>query len=88
MVHVNNAVYADWLDEAVIAAGGRRASSGRSRASPGSSTSGPSSPGRGRRSRSGPTADGWSCRVAGGPVPTDGERADRLRARLEPLAAG
>jgi acyl-ACP thioesterase len=83
MVHVNNAVYADWLDEAVLAAGGEaavRAIARRARLEyvraiePGT-----------RPEVAVWLADGgWSCRVTVG----DGTaRADHLRARLEPLAA-
>ena len=85
MDHVNNAVYADWLDERVIAAGGA-AGAAATRAVP-----------RivrleyARAAEPGTTLSattwrddegvGWSCRIA---MP-DG--ADALRARLEPLPA-
>ena len=77
MDHVNNAVYADWLEEAVMAAGGGAdvaldPARGASRLCAG---------GGGRRDRRGNDVAGsrwsWSCRVA------DADGADLLRARLE-----
>ena len=77
MVHVNNAVYADWLDEAILAEGGDAAVGAIPRlarleyaraAAPGASVG----------VEVWPTGDGWSCRLAD----ADG---DLLRARLEPL---
>ena len=78
MDHVNNAVYADWLDEAVIAAGG--ASSARAvprlvrleyaRAA---------EPGVKLVVDTWPDDFGWVCRVA------DAEGSDLLRARLQPI---
>jgi acyl-ACP thioesterase len=82
MDHVNNAVYADWLDEQVIAAGGL----GEVRAVP-----------RlvrleyARAAEAGSSVDavtwrgadgGWSCRI------TDAAGTELLRARLEPIPAG
>ena len=67
MVHVNNAVYADWLEEAVIAAGGTEPF-GRSRVSRVSTTSEP----RSRRSLS---------RSRSGPLPTAGRVASPRRTR-------
>jgi acyl-CoA thioesterase FadM len=81
MDHVNNAVYADWLDEAVIVAGGIGATRAIARlvrleyaraAEPGARLTG----------IAWPDAAGWSCRVV------DDEDADLLRARVEPLAGG
>ena len=77
MDHVNNAVYADWLDEAIIVAGGQVAVRAVPRlvrleyaraAEAGASLVAEAwlDPG------------GWSCRIA------DAEGADLLRARLEP----
>jgi len=60
MDHVNNAVYADWLDEVVAAPVGRRRSA-RSRASCASSTRGP-------RSRPRPSSARRGCRPAPGPA--------------------
>jgi acyl-CoA thioesterase FadM len=81
MDHVNNAVYADWLDEAVIVAGGldairaipRLARLEYARAA---------EPGARLVAIAWPDDGGWSCRVA------DGEDSDLLRARIESLAAG
>jgi acyl-ACP thioesterase len=80
MDHVNNAVYADWLDEAVIAAGGTSAVGGLPRlarleyaraAAPGSTVV----------AEVWPDGPAWSCRLS-----DDG--GDLMRARLEPLATG
>ena len=57
MDHVNNAVYADWLDEAVIAAGGEPRSA-RSRAWSGSSTPARPNPARASSPTPGPTTMG------------------------------
>jgi acyl-ACP thioesterase len=77
MDHVNNAVYADWLDEQVIAAGGTadvRAIPRLARLE------------YARAAEAGSTVDavtwrgddgGWSCRIA------DASGAELLRARLE-----
>ena len=88
MDHVNNAVYADWLDEAVLAAGGaelvraipRLARLDYARAAE------PDVP---LEIAVWPAADGWSCRVAEADANGDADHddlADRLRARLERLA--
>ena len=77
MDHVNNAVYADWLDEAILAAGGESAVGGVPRsvrleyaraAAPGATVAG----------EVWQAGGGWSCRLSD----ADG---DLLRARLEPL---
>ena len=80
MDHVNNAVYADWLDEQVIAAGGLadvRAVPRLARLE------------YARAAEAGASVDaatwrdedrGWSCRI------TDTAGADLLRARLERIA--
>jgi acyl-ACP thioesterase len=76
MDHVNNAVYADWLDERVIRAGGtdmvrhipRTVRLEYARAVEGGATV---------VADVWPDADGWSCRLA------DADGADLLRARLE-----
>lgn len=80
MDHVNNAVYADWLDEAVLAAGGTtavrdvprlaRLEYARAAAAGASVDVGVW-----------PDGDAWSCRLGD----ADG---DLLRARLEPLPGG
>ncbi|MEJ7696839.1 MAG: acyl-ACP thioesterase domain-containing protein [Candidatus Limnocylindrales bacterium] len=76
MDHANNAVYADWLEESVIGAGGVDAT----RAIPG--RHGWSTPGPQRGSElvalTWPDALGWSCRISG----EDG--TELLRARLAP----
>lgn len=80
MDHVNNAIYADWLDEAVMVAGGAAATRAVPRlvrleyaraAEPGARVLGDAWPDR----------DGWVCRIA------DADGSDLLRARLEPLPA-
>ena len=81
MDHVNNAVYADWLDEQVHRGRRGRPPSARSHAWPASSTRAPPKPAR----RSSPSSwrdedGGWSCRIA------DAAGADLLRARLERIA--
>ena len=78
MVHVNNAVYADWLDEAVLAAGGSDAVRAIPRLARLEYVRA-AEPGELLEIAVWPAAGGWSCRVA----ETGG--ADRLRARLEPL---
>ena len=87
MVHVNNAVYADWLDEAVLAAGGA-AGEAAVRAIPRLARLEyvrAVEPGARPEIAVWPAAGGWSCRVAG---TGGGARDDRLRARLEALAPG
>ena len=81
MVHVNNAVYADWLDEAVLASGGSDAVRAIPRLARLEYVRA-AEPGERLAIAVWPAAGGWSCRVdeSGG--------ADRLRARLEPLAPG
>jgi acyl-ACP thioesterase len=80
MDHVNNAVYADWLDEAVLAAGGSTAT----RAVPRlvrleyARAADPAAKLVADAWRDGDT---WICRVA------DADGADLLRARLEPHLA-
>ena len=79
MDHVNNAVYADWLDEAVIVAGGRAAA----RAVPRLvrlEYARAAEPGARLRAEAWPEGDRWSCRI------TDEVGDDLLRARIEPLA--
>lgn len=81
MDHVNNAVYADWLDERVIAAGGR-AGSAATQALPRLirlEYARAAEPGMSVSAVTWPDADGagWSCRISG----ADG--ADLLRARIE-----
>ena len=77
MAHVNNAVYADWIDEAVIAAGDPGAVGAIPRtmrleyalaAEPGATLEG----------QAWTDVAGWSFRLA------DGTGAEMLRARLEP----
>ncbi|HEY8817808.1 MAG TPA: acyl-ACP thioesterase domain-containing protein [Candidatus Limnocylindrales bacterium] len=77
MDHVNNAVYADWLDETLIVAGGQAAIRAVPRlvrleyaraAEPGASLV----------AEAWPDAVGWSGRI------TDAEGTELLRARLEP----
>jgi len=79
MDHVNNAVYADWLDEVVLGAGGEPAVRAVPRlvrleyaraAEPGATLA----------AEAWPDDPGWACRVTG----SDG--VELLRARLEPRA--
>jgi len=80
MDHVNNAVYADWLDEAVIAAGGESAARAVPRLVRLEYA-------RAAEPRARLVVDtwrddfGWVCRVA------DAEGSDLLRARLRPIDA-
>ena len=79
MDHVNNAVYADWLDEAILAAPAARRRpgdppAGAARVRPGSRS------GRDRRCRR------LAGRTAAGPAGSPDADGDLLRARLEPLA--
>jgi acyl-CoA thioesterase FadM len=81
MDHVNNAVYADWLDEAVLVAGGAAAT----RAVPRLvllDYARAAEPAAILVADVWPDGGGWVCRVA------DAGGSDFLRARLEPIAAG
>lgn len=80
MDHVNNAVYADWLDEAVLGAGGASAV----RAIPRLARleyARAAEPAAKLTAEAWPDDHAWSCRV------TDAV-GELLRARLEPLAGG
>ena len=81
MVHVNNAVYADWLDETVLVAGGADATQAIPRLAR-LEYARAAEPGAKLMAVAWPDSGGWSCRVV------DGEGADLLRARLEPLSGG
>jgi acyl-ACP thioesterase len=75
--HVNNAVYADWLDETITVAGGLTAV----RAVPRLvrlEYARAAEPGADLVAETWAAAGGWSCRIA------DGAGTDLLRARLEP----
>ena len=78
--HVNNAVYADWLDEAVLAAGGSRAVRSVPRLAR-LEYARAAEPGATLTSEAWPDETALSCRV----IDSTGE--DLLRARLEPLAS-
>ena len=80
MAHVNNAVYADWIDEAVIAAGDPAAIGAIPRAMRLDYASA-AEPGATLGAQVWPTAGGWSFRLL------DGGGREMLRARLEPGAA-
>ena len=77
MDHVNNAVYADWLEERVMAAGGRAAVRSIPRVArldyARAAEAGATVEATTWRDRAGP----WSCRIA------DADGGDLLRARLE-----
>jgi acyl-CoA thioesterase FadM len=85
MDHVNNAVYADWLEEQVLAAGGAAGAAAiraiprlarleyARAAEPGAAVDGTTWPDR-------EAPDRWSCRLS-----DPGTGNDLLRARLEPL---
>jgi acyl-CoA thioesterase FadM len=80
MDHVNNAVYADWLDEAVLVAGGATST----RAVPRLvrlEYARAAEPAAKLVADAWPDGGAWVCRVA------DSEGSDLLRARLEPLTA-
>ncbi len=80
MDHVNNAVYADWLDEAVIAAGGASAA----RAVPRLvrlEYARAAEPAARLVVDTWPDSGGWVCRLA------DADGSDLLRARLQPIDA-
>ena len=81
MDHVNNAVYADWLDEAVLVAGGAAAM----RAVPRLvrlEYARAAEPAARLVAEAWPDGGAWVCRVA------DADGSDLLRARLEPIAVG
>ena len=81
MDHVNNAVYADWLDEAVLTAGGNAAV----RAVPRLvrlDYARAAEPAATLVTDVWPDHDAWVCRVA------EADGADLLRARLEPRLDG
>jgi len=83
--HVNNAVYADWLDEAVLAAAPAEGAA-IVRSVPRRvlfEYALPAGPGEGLESACWASADGWSCRIL---RVADG--AELLRARLEPGPPG
>jgi acyl-ACP thioesterase len=78
MDHVNNAVYADWLDESVLVAGGAAAT----RAVPRLvrlEYARAADPAARLVADAWPDGDGWVCRVR------DADGADLLRARVEPI---
>jgi acyl-ACP thioesterase len=78
MDHVNNAVYADWLDEALLVAGGAAAT----RAVPRLvrlEYARAAEPAARLVADAWPDGEAWVCRVA------DADGSDLLRARLEPL---
>lgn len=82
--HVNNAVYADWLDEAILAADA--AGDGHVRALPRRvrlEYALAAEPGEGLETVTWPADQGWSCRVR-----RTADGSDLLRARLEPGAVG
>jgi acyl-ACP thioesterase len=78
MDHVNNAVYADWLDEVIAVAGGAAAVRSVPRLAR-LEYARAAEPGAKLVAAAWPDHRGWSCRV------TDTEGADLLRARLEPI---
>lgn len=78
MDHVNNAVYADWLEEAILAADGARAVGAIPRLAR-LEYARAAAPGAAVDAEVWADGDAWSCRLSD----TDG---DLLRARLEPLA--
>jgi acyl-ACP thioesterase len=85
LVHVNNAVYADWLDEAVLADGGPRGEAAV-RAIPRLARLEyvrAVEPGTRPEVAVWPAAGGWSCLVSSD---EGAARVDHLRARLEPPA--
>jgi acyl-CoA thioesterase FadM len=77
MAHVNNAVYADWLEEAVIAAGDPTATRAVPRVAR-LEYAAPADAGAQLTADTWPTTDGWSLRMR------DGAGLELLRARLEP----
>jgi acyl-ACP thioesterase len=80
MDHVNNAVYADWLDEAVIVAGGASSVRGVPRLVR-LEYARAAEPAARLVADAWPDSGGWVCRVA------DADGSDLLRARLEPIVA-
>jgi acyl-ACP thioesterase len=76
MDHVNNAVYADWLDEAVLAEGGAAAVAAIPRLAR-LEYARAAAPGATVRAEVWPDGDAWSCRLGDA-------NGDLLRARLEP----
>jgi acyl-ACP thioesterase len=76
MAHVNNAVYADWLEEAVIAAGDARLPRTIPRLAR-LEYAAPADPGARLTADAWPTPGGWSYRLR------DGTGQELLRARLE-----
>ena len=81
MAHVNNAVYADWLEEAVIAAGDHAPRRAPCHASPGWSTPRRPTPPRELSGDVWRSDGGWSFLLR------DAAGRELLRARLEPGAA-
>jgi acyl-ACP thioesterase len=77
--HVNNAVYADWLEEAVVAAGGEPATRALPRALR-LEYAAPADHDSRLRAETWPTAEGWSYRLS------DEAGQELLRARLEVAA--
>jgi len=77
MAHVNNAIYADWLEEAVIAAGDPAAPRAIPRVER-LEYAAPADPDAELAAATWPSAGGWSFRVR------DGAGVELLRARLEP----
>jgi acyl-CoA thioesterase FadM len=80
MAHVNNAIYADWLEEAVIAAGDPMAPRAIPRVAR-LEYAAPADPFARLTADTWPTSDGWSFRLR------DGSGLELLRARLEPGTA-
>jgi len=81
MDHVNNAVYSDWLDEAVLAAGGNAAVRAVPRLVRLEYARAAEPAGR-LVADTWPDGEAWVCRIA------EAEGADLLRARLEPRLDG
>jgi acyl-CoA thioesterase FadM len=81
MDHVNNAVYSDWLDEAVLATGGASAVGAVPRVVR-LEYARAAEPAAHLIADAWPDGDAWVCRVA------EADGADLLRARLEPRLEG